>query len=169
MRCLSKLAAAAHAHSTQPANHLQRAEVLPTLPLAVQLEQPPLRANLPNASIVRDGEHGSFVRGKGARLRMKGWSLGMQAGSSMLFTHVARAMCSTLPARRSDRSRFALAPKRMYLFCSNASRVRPRVFWGRFCTRYRIYRSDLRGHAVAEAAVAVPRAWTALGRREVPF
>ena len=48
LKSLSKLAAAAHAHSTQPANHLQRAEVLPTLPLAVQLEQPPLRANLPN-------------------------------------------------------------------------------------------------------------------------
>ena len=55
----------------------------------------------------------------------------------------------------------------MYLFCSSASRVRRRVFWGRFCTRHRIYRSDLRGHAVAEAAVAVPRAWTALGHREV--
>ena len=91
----------------------------------------------------------------------------MQARSTVPFRHGARAMCSTLPARRSDRSRFALAAKRMYRLCSNASRVLHRVFVGRFCTRYRIYRSDLRGHAVAEAAVAVPRAWTALGHREV--
>ena len=49
LRCLSKHADAAHAHSKQPANGLERAEVLPTLPLADELLQPPLRANLPNA------------------------------------------------------------------------------------------------------------------------
>ena len=63
LRCLSKGSDAAHAHSTHPANGLQRAEVLPMLPLAVQLVQPPLRAYLPNAGIVRGGEHGSFTRG----------------------------------------------------------------------------------------------------------
>ena len=47
--CLSLRCAAAHAHSTQPAVGLQRAKVLPTLPLAAELVQPPLRANLPNA------------------------------------------------------------------------------------------------------------------------
>ena len=41
LRCLSMQAVAAHAHSTQPANDLQRAEVLPTLPLADELVQPP--------------------------------------------------------------------------------------------------------------------------------
>ena len=48
-RCLSISSAAAHAHSKQLANGLERAEVLPTLPLADELLQPPLRANLPNA------------------------------------------------------------------------------------------------------------------------
>ena len=52
-RCLSIRSAAAHAHSKQLANGFERAEVLPTLPLAASLAdellQPPLRANLPNA------------------------------------------------------------------------------------------------------------------------
>ena len=77
LMCLSKASAAAHAHSTQPANGLQRAEVLPMLPLAVQHVQPPLRANLPNAGIVRGGEHGSFTRGDEASSSMKGCSLCM--------------------------------------------------------------------------------------------
>ena len=42
LRCLSKLAAAAHAHSTQPVDGPKRAEVLPTLPPATELVQPPL-------------------------------------------------------------------------------------------------------------------------------
>ena len=93
----------------------------------------------------------------------------MQAGSSMLFTHAARAMCSTLPARRSDRSRFALAPKRMYRFCSNASRVSHRIFTHTRTRRVCEYGSNRHGRAVAEAAVEGTRAWTALGRREVPI
>ena len=48
-RCLSIRSAAAHAHSKQPTDGLERAEALPTLPLAAELVQPPLRANLPNA------------------------------------------------------------------------------------------------------------------------
>ena len=47
--CLTTRSAAAHAHSKQPINGLERAEVLPTLPLVAELLQPPLRANLPNA------------------------------------------------------------------------------------------------------------------------
>ena len=47
--CLITRSAAAHAHSKQPTDDLERAEVLPTLPLADELLQPPLRANLPNA------------------------------------------------------------------------------------------------------------------------
>ena len=42
LRCLSKLAAAAHAHSTQTIDDTKRAEVLPTLPPAAQLTQPSL-------------------------------------------------------------------------------------------------------------------------------
>ena len=99
---------------------------------------------------------------------MKGGSLGMQARSTVPFRHGARAMCSTLPARRSDRSRFALAAKRMYRLCSNASRVLHRVFVGRFCTRYRIYPSDRHGCAVSEAAVDGTRGWTAFGHLERP-
>jgi hypothetical protein len=54
----------------------------------------------------------------------------MQARSSMACRDSARAMCSTLPAHRSDRSRFALAAKRMYHLCSYASRDLHRVFAG---------------------------------------
>ena len=68
---------AAHAHSTQPVDGLQRAEELPTMPPAAELVQPPLRANLPNAGIVRGGEHGSFTRGDEASSSMKGSSLCM--------------------------------------------------------------------------------------------
>ena len=92
----------------------------------------------------------------------------MQARSTVPFRHGARAMCSTLPAHRSDRSRFALAAKRMYRLCSNASRVLHRVFVGRFCTRYRIYPSDRHGCAVSEAAVDGTRGWTAFGHLERP-
>ena len=67
----------AHAHSTQPVDSLQRAEELPTMPPAAELVQPPLRANLPNAGIVRGGEHGSFTRGDEASSSMKGSSLCM--------------------------------------------------------------------------------------------
>ena len=77
LQCLSKLAAAAHAHSTQPVDDLKRAEELPTMPPAAELVQPPLRANLPNAGIVRSGEHGSFTRGDDASSSMKGCSLCM--------------------------------------------------------------------------------------------
>ena len=99
LRCLSKGSAAAHAHSTQLANGLQCAEVLPMLPLAVQLVQPPLRANLPNAGIVRGGEHGSFTRGDEASSSMKGCSLGMKLRCVMPIGHGVRAI--VLPARRS--------------------------------------------------------------------
>ena len=75
--CLITRSAAAHAHSTQPVDDLQRAEELPTMPPAAELVQPPLRANLPNAGIVRGGEHGSFTRGDEASSSMKGCSLCM--------------------------------------------------------------------------------------------
>ena len=132
LRCLrlSKGSAAAYAHSTQPANGLQRAEVLPTLPVAVQLEQSQFPASLPNAAIVRDGEHGSFVGGEEARPSMKEWSLGMQVRSTVPFRHGVRELCSTLPDRRSDLSRFALAAKRMYLLFFNASSFAHRVLTG---------------------------------------
>ena len=51
-RCLSKGSDAAHAHSMQPIDGLQRAEELPTMPPAAELVLPPLCANLPNAGIV---------------------------------------------------------------------------------------------------------------------
>ena len=46
LRCLSMRSAAAHAYSKQPTDGLKCAEVLPTLPLADELEQPP-SANQP--------------------------------------------------------------------------------------------------------------------------
>ena len=44
--CLGTRSATAHAYSTQPAVGLQRAKVLPTLPLAAELVQPSF-ASLP--------------------------------------------------------------------------------------------------------------------------
>ena len=79
-----------------------------------------LPANLPNAGIVRGGEHGSFSRGHEASSSMKGCSLGMHLWCVAPIRPSAREMCSTLPARRVDLSRFTLAPKRMYLLCFNA-------------------------------------------------
>ena len=55
VRCLSIGSDAAHAHSMQPVDDLQRAEVLPTMPPAAELVLPPLRANLPKAGIVNGG------------------------------------------------------------------------------------------------------------------
>ena len=97
LRCLRPRSAAAHAHSTQPANHLQRAKVLPTLPLADELEQPPFASqpNLPNAGIERGGEHGSFMSGHEASPSMKGCSLGMNLRCVVPVRHSARDMCST--------------------------------------------------------------------------
>ena len=46
LRCLSKHADTAHAHSKQPVDGLQCAEVMPMKPLADELEQPPF-ANQP--------------------------------------------------------------------------------------------------------------------------
>ena len=130
LRCLSKGSAAAHAHSTQPANGLQRAEVLPMLPLAVQLVQPPLCANLPNAGIMRGGEHGSFTRGDEASSSMKGCSLCMYLRCVRATRASARDICSTLPARCVDLRRFTRSFARMYLLSSNASRVSHRTWTG---------------------------------------
>ena len=130
LMCLSKASAAAHAHSTQPANGLQRAEVLPMLLLAVQLVQPPLRVNLPNARIVRGGQHGSFTRGDEASSSMKGCSLCMFLRCVRATRASARHLCSTLTARRVDLRRFTRAVTRMYLLCSNVSRVLHRTKTG---------------------------------------
>ena len=124
-------------------------------------------AHLPNARIARCGEHGQVSRGLTARSTSKGWSSEVILRCVAAGRRSALDVSLTLSGRREDLRRFTKGVGRRYLFCSSASRVRRRVFWGRFCTRHRIYRSDLRGHAVAEAAVAVPRAWTALGHREV--
>ena len=90
----------------------------------------------------------------------------MQARYSMACRDSARAMCSTLPARRSDPSRFALAAKQMYRLCSNASRDLHRVFAGPQPRRVGQDPRSGHGRAMAEAAVEGTRAWTALGHRE---
>jgi len=71
LRCLSARCAAAHAHSTQPADGLQRAKVLPTLPLPDELVQPPFASLPAECWIERSGEHGSFIRGHEASPSMK--------------------------------------------------------------------------------------------------
>ena len=130
LRCLSKGSDAAHAHSTQPVDGLQRAEELPTVPPAAELVQPPLRANLPNAGIVRGGEHGSFTRGDEASSSMKGCSLCMYLRCVRATGASARDMCSTLPARRVDLRKFTRAVTRMYLLCFDALRVLHRLWTG---------------------------------------
>ena len=80
-------------------------------------------AYLPNAGIERGGEHGSFMRGDEASSSMKGCSLCMYLRCVRATRASARDMCSTLPARRVDLSRFTRSVGRMYLLCFNALRV----------------------------------------------
>ena len=72
-------------------------------------------AYLPNAGIERGGEHGSFMRGDEASPSMKGCLLGMNLRCAVPVRRSARDLCSTLPARRVDLSRFTMSVTRMYL------------------------------------------------------
>ena len=157
LRCLSSRCAAAHAHSTQPAGGLQRAEVLPTMPLAAELVQPPLASLPANAGIERGGEHGSFMRGDEASSSMKGCSLCMYLRCVRATRASARDMCSTLPARRVDLRGFASAVGRMYLLCFNASCFSHRVWTATWRRRATMSPSGRHGHAVPEAAVGGTR------------
>ena len=158
LRCLSKCAAAAHTHSTQPVDGPKHAKVLPTLPPAAELVQPPLCANLPNAGIVRGGEHGSFTRGDEASSSMKGCSLCMFLRCVRATRASARDMCSTLPAQRVDLSKFTRSVTRMYLLFSNALRVLHRVLTGPRRRRMSEDPSSRHGFAVLEAAEKGTRA-----------
>ena len=89
-----------------------------------------LPAYLPNAGIERGGEQGSFIRGHEASPSMKGCLLGMNLRCVVPVRRSARDLCSTLPARRVDLSRFTMAVTRMYLPRSDASRDSIRVFLG---------------------------------------
>ena len=168
LRCLRTQAAAAHAHSTQPANGLQRAEVLPMLPLAVQLVQPPLRANLPNAGVVRGGEHGSFTRGDEASSSMKGCSPCMYLRCVRATSHVARDILSTLPARRADLRGFTRSVTRMYRLCSNASCVTHRVLTGTRPRSVTVSPSRRHGRALPHAAVEGTGVQSVARHLEVP-
>ena len=89
-----------------------------------------LPANLPNAGIVRDGEHGSIMRGHEAGSHMKGCSLCMNLRCVVSMRRNARMIYSTLPARRVDQRRFTRRSTRMYLLSSNALRDSNRVLAG---------------------------------------
>ena len=94
-------------------------------------------AYLPNAGIERGGEHGSFMRGDEASSSMKGCSLCMYIRCVRALRASARDICSTLPARRVDLSRFTMSVRRRYLLCSDASRDLIRVWmgtWSRLAT-----------------------------------
>ena len=123
LRCLSMRSATAHAHSTQPADELQRAQVLPTLPPAAELVQPPYPRRPAECWNRARHEHGIFVSGYEDRSSMKGCSLGMILRCVTAARASARDICSTLPARRDDRSRFTRSVRRMYLLSENALRV----------------------------------------------
>ena len=94
-------------------------------------------AYLPNAGIERGGEHGSFMRGDEASSSMKGCSLCMYLRCMRATRASARDICSTLPARRVDLSRFTRAVVRMYLLSQNASRVLHRVLTATWRRRVR--------------------------------
>ena len=126
-----------------------------------------LPTNLPNARIVRGGEHGSFMSGHEDSPSMKGCLLGMNLRCVVPVRHSARDMCSTLPARRVDRRRFTRRVTRMYLPRSNASRDSIRVWMGTWPRCATMSPSSRHGRTVTEAAVGGTRAWTALGHREV--
>ena len=127
-----------------------------------------LPTNLPNARMVCGGQHGSFMSGHEASPSMKGCLLGMDLRCVVPVRHSARDMCSTLPARRVDLSRFTMAVTRMYLPSSGASSDSIRVWMGPWRRRVRRDPSIRHGRTVSEAAVGGTRAWTALGHREVP-
>ena len=91
-----------------------------------------LAPNLPNAGIVRGGEHGSFSRGHEASSSMKGCSLAMNLRCVAPIRHSARSTCSTLSARCANLHRFTRSVRRRYLLCENASRV-----WHRTLTKTR--------------------------------
>ena len=82
-----------------------------------------LPANLPNAGIVRGGEHGSFMCGHEASSSMKGCLLGMHLRCVVSVRHSTRDMCSTLPARCADLRGFTRRSTRMYLLCKNANEL----------------------------------------------
>ena len=84
---------------------------------------------------------------------MKGCSLGMALRYVAPIRPSAREMCSTLPARRVDLSKFSRAEKRMYLLCFNALSVLHQTLSGRFCTLYRIYPCDRHGRTRAASSV----------------
>ena len=117
-----------------------------------------LPATLPNAGILRGGEHGSFVRGHTASSSMKGCSLGMTLRCVLAGRHSARDTCWTLPARGADLSRFARSVGRMYLLCSNALRVLHRVLTGPWRRPVSRVPSSRLGGAVSEAAANGTRA-----------
>ena len=102
---------------------LQRAPVLPTLPPAAELVQPPCPRRPAECWNRSRHEHGIFVSGYEDRSSMKGCSLGMILRCVRAARASARDICSTLPARRDDRSRFARSVGRMYPLTSNALRV----------------------------------------------
>ena len=115
LRCLSKHADAAHAHSKQPADGLQRAEVMPMKPLADELEQPPF-ANQPAEGLnCTRWRHVSFSGGQevgssSKRRLPEVKSCIVAAGSSSL-----RSTWSTFTGSTCGRTGFALVVRRMYL------------------------------------------------------
>ena len=130
LRCLSKHADAAHAHSKQPVDDPQRAEVMPMKPLADELEQPPF-ANQPAEGLNRTRcRHVSFSSGQevgssSKRRLPEVKSCIVAAGSSSL-----RSTWSTFTGSTCRRTGFALAVERMYLLSSNALRDAYRVLMG---------------------------------------
>ena len=167
LRCLSTRSATAHAHSTQLADGLQRAEVLPTLPPATQLVQPPSACQPAECWNRAGGEHGIFVRGYEDRPSMKGCSLGMILRCVRATRAIARDICPTLSVRRGVLRRFTRSVRRRYHSRSHALRDSNRVWMGPLRRRVRRDPCNRHGCAVPPPAVEGTRAWTALGHREV--
>ena len=121
----SKHADAAHAHSKQPVNGLQRAEVMPMKPLADELEQPPF-ANQPAVRrlalyAVETCQLQLFSSsqevGSSSKRRLPEVKLCIvAAGSSSL-----RSTWSTFTGSTCRRTGFTRSVRRRYLLCSNAS------------------------------------------------
>ena len=72
----------------------------------------------------------SFSRGLRAGSGSKGCSLGVMTRCVTAGGHSPRDICSTLPARRAGRQRFAMSVGRRYMPRSSALRVRHRVLTG---------------------------------------
>ena len=111
-----------------------------------------LPAYLRNARIVRCGEHVQVSRGLRAGSNSKGCSPDVIPRCVVARRRSARDVSSTSSVCREDLRRFTRSVRRMYLLCSNASRVLHRTWTGARTRHVCEHPSSRHGHAVPQPA-----------------